>query len=60
MKEARPAVALLTVGVGEDSALSRDTVDVGRAIPHHPHGVGADLWNADIVAEDDEDIRLAA
>ena len=49
--------ALLAVGIGEDRALVRDAIDVGRAVAHQAHGVGADLRYADVVAEDDEDVR---
>ena len=48
--------ALLAISVREDRALPGDTVDVGRAVTHHPHRVGTDLGYADIVAKDNENI----
>src|SRR5262249_23042638 len=52
--------ALLAVGIGEDRAFTGDAVDIRRPIAHQTHGVGADLRHANVVAEDDEDVRLAA
>jgi len=52
--------ALLAIGIGEDRPLRGDAVDVGRAVTYHAHRVGADLRDADIVAEDDEDVRRLA
>ena len=49
---------LLAVVVGEDSALVGDAIDVGRAIAHHAAVVGADVPVADVVAHDDDDVRL--
>src|SRR5882672_10726011 len=49
---------LLRVEVGEDRTLFGDAVDVWRAVAHHAAVVGADVPVADVVAEDDEDIRL--
>ena len=49
---------LLAVIVGEKRALIGDAVDVGRAIAHHAAVVGADVPVADVVAHDDEDVRL--
>ena len=49
---------LLAVIVGEDRALVGDAVDVGRAITHLAAVVGADVPVADVVAHDDEDVRL--
>ena len=49
---------LLGVVVGEDRAFLRDAVDVGRAVAHHAAVVGADVPVADVVAEDDQDVRL--
>src|SRR4051794_23157827 len=51
---------LLSVEVGEDRAFIGDSVNVGRAVTHLAAIVGADVPVADIVAEDDEDIRLCA
>ena len=50
--------ALLAVIIGEDHAFVGDAVDVRRAIAHQALGVGADIALADIVAPDDEDVRL--
>ena len=60
--EGRPAggAALLGVVVGEDHALLGDPVDVRRAVAHQAHRVGADVRLADVVAEDDQDVRLLA
>src|SRR5262249_55566828 len=52
--------ALLPVPVGEVAAFFRDAIDVGRAITHDPVVVEADVEPADVVAPDDEDVRLAA
>src|SRR4029079_19145595 len=51
--------ALLTVPVGEVAALLRDAIDVGCAIPHDPVVVEADVEPPDVIAPDDEDVRLA-
>ena len=58
--ERRPAggAALLGVVVGEDHPFAGDPVDVGRAVAHQAHRVGADVRLADVVAEDDQDVRL--
>ena len=48
---------LLRVVVGEGHAFVEDAVDVGRAVAHHAAGVVADVRLADIVAEDDDDVR---
>ena len=50
--------ALLAVPVGEERALLGDAVDVGRAVAHHAVVVGADVELADVVAPDDQDVRL--
>ena len=56
---ARPAVQrLLAVVVQEADALVGDAVDVGRLVAHQAVAVGADVGDADVVAEDDEDVRL--
>src|SRR5262245_8022945 len=59
--EGRPAggAALLRVGVGEQRAFLREAIDVGRAVTHDAVVVGADVVDADVVAPDDEDVRLA-
>ena len=51
---------LLAVPVGEDRALLADAVDIGRAVAHNSHVVGADVVPADIVAHDEQDVGLAA
>ena len=50
--------ALLAVIIRKDHALLGDEVDVGRAIAHHPIGVGADVRLTDVVAPDDDDMRF--
>ena len=50
--------ALLRVSISEDCALARDAIDVRRLVTHQAHGVGADLRDADVIAEDDENVRL--
>src|SRR5262249_37031536 len=47
------------VEVGKYRAFSGNAVDVGRAIAHHAPIVGADIPVADVITEDDKDIRLA-
>jgi hypothetical protein len=49
---------LFAIGIGEQRALARETVDVGRAIAHDAVVVGADVVHADIVSPDDEDVQL--
>ena len=49
---------LLAVGVGEQHALLGDAVDVGRLVAHQPVRVAAQVRDADVVAPDDEDVRL--
>jgi hypothetical protein len=51
---------LLRIMVGEDRAFLGNAVDVRRAIAHHAAVVGADVPQPNVVAEDDEDVRLAA
>ena len=50
--------AVLGVVVGEHHAFLGDAVDVRRLVAHQPAGIGADVGLADVVAEDDEDVRL--
>ena len=50
--------ALLAVPVGEQGALFGDPIDVRRPVPHHAQVVGADVVPADVIAPDDEDVRL--
>ena len=49
---------LLPIPVGVKRPLLRDAVDVGRLVAHHPHVVAARIEPADVVAPDDEDVRL--
>ena len=49
--------AWLAIVVGEDDAFFGDSVDVG-GVTHHPVGVSADVPHADVVAKDDDDLRL--
>ncbi len=51
--------ALLAVPVGEHRAFLGDAIDVGRAISHDAVVVRADIEPADVVAPDDENVRLA-
>ena len=55
---ARPAVQLLAVVMQEADAFFADAVDVRRFVAHQSVAVGADVGDADIVAEDDEDVRF--
>ena len=48
--------ALFGVIVGEKQALVGQPVDVGRVEPQQPLGIGADVGDADVVAEDDHDV----
>ena len=58
---ARPAVQrLLAVVVEEADALLGDAIDVGRLVAHQAVAVGADVGDADVVAEDDEDVGFPA
>ncbi len=50
----------LTVVVGELHPLVRDTVDVGRAVAHHPFGICAEVAAADIVAPNHDDVGFFA
>jgi hypothetical protein len=58
-RSASGGAALLAVPVGEHRALAADAVDVGRAVAHDAHVVGADVVPADVVAHDEQDVRLA-
>jgi hypothetical protein len=60
--ERRPPrrAALLGVIVGEHHAFFGDAIDIRRLVAHQAKRIGADIGLADIVAEDDEDVRLAA
>ncbi len=48
----------LGVVIHEDHALVGDAVDVRRRAAHHSTMVGADIPHADVIAPDDEDVRL--
>jgi hypothetical protein len=50
--------ALLRVVAGEQHPFVSNPVDVGRAIAHHPHVVGAQVEPADVIPEDHQDVRL--
>ncbi len=50
--------ARLGVVVGEQHALVGDLVEVRRPAGHHAAMVGADVPHADVVAHDDDDVRL--
>ena len=56
--DAAGGAALLAVGVGEEHAFVGDAVDVGRPVAHQPVAVAAQVRDADVVAPDDEDVRL--
>jgi hypothetical protein len=49
---------LLAVVVGEAGTFGGDAVDVGGAIPHHAVAVTRQVRDADVVAPDDQDVRL--
>src|SRR5262249_11430577 len=59
-RRAPRGAGLLTVIVLELDSLARDAVDVRRLVAHQAVRVGADVRDADVVAEDDEDVGLAA
>jgi hypothetical protein len=50
--------ALLTVIVREGKAFLRDSVDIGSPVTHQPAIVEADVRRPDVVAPDDQDVRL--
>ena len=50
--------ALLGVAVGKDHSFIGDPVDIGRPVAHHAFRIGADVGLSDVVAPDDENIRL--
>ena len=52
--------ALLPVVVGEGDALVGDAVDVRRAVAHLPAAVVADVPPADVIAPENQDVRLAS
>jgi hypothetical protein len=49
--------AVLRIVVREQHPFLGDAIDVWSPITHHPVGVGRDVGLADIVAEDDENVR---
>ena len=59
MKAERPAVQLCWRVVGHElPAFLRQPVDVRRAVSHHALVVGAEVPDADVIAHDDQDVRL--
>ncbi|MGA9724031.1 MAG: hypothetical protein WBQ86_16345 [Candidatus Binatus sp.] len=59
MKLARPAVQLaLRVVVGEPHSVLGHLVEIGRCVVHHSLVVGADIFPADIVAHDHQNVGL--
>ena len=58
--DAPGGAALLAVGVGEPHPLVGDPVDVRRPVAHQPVAVAAQVGDPDVVAPDDEDVRLLA
>ena len=58
-RRAAGGAGLLAVVVQEPDAFAADAVDVRRLVAHQAVRVGADVGDADVVAEDDEDVRLA-
>src|SRR5205823_3182599 len=52
--------ALLSVPVGEACAFPGDAVDVRRPVSHDAAVVAARVEPADVIAPDDEDVRLLA
>ena len=59
-RRAARGARLLAVVVQELDALAADAVDVRGLVAHQAVGIGADVGDADVVAPDDEDVRLAA
>ena len=55
---AASGATLLAVEVGEHRALSGDPIDVRGAIPHDAVVVAADVEPADVVAHDEQDVRM--
>jgi hypothetical protein len=51
---------LLAVIVQAHDAFAADAVDIRRRVTHQAVRIGADVRDADVVAEDDEDVRPAA
>ena len=59
-RRAAGGAGLLAVVVEEADALFGDAVDVGRLVAHQAVAVGADVGDADVVAEDDQDVRFVS
>src|SRR5262249_29639501 len=59
-RRASGRAALLAVPVGEAGALAGDAVDVRRLVPHDAAVVATRVEPANVVAPDDEDVRLLA
>src|SRR6185436_8089969 len=49
---------LLAVVVQKTQAIFRNSIDVRRVISHQPVAVAAQVGDADVIAEDDENVRL--
>src|SRR3954451_20947409 len=50
--------ALFAVAVGEQHALVRDAIDVGCLVAHQAARVARQVGDSDVVAPDDDDVRL--
>ena len=57
-RRATRGAGLLAVGIGEHHALLGDAIDVRRLVAHQAVRVATQIRNADVVAPDDEDVRL--
>jgi hypothetical protein len=57
-RRAPRGAALLAVGVREPHPLVGDPVDVRRPIAHQPVAVAAEVGDPDVIAPDDQDVRL--
>ena len=55
---AASGATLLAVEVGEHRALSGDAIDIRGAIPHHAVVVTTDVEPADVVAHDEQNVRM--
>ena len=55
---AASSAALLGVSIGEKRALLGDAVDIRRVLTHDAKVIRADIVNADVIAPDDENVRL--
>ena len=51
---------MLALPVGEQCAFAGDAFNVGVEVAHHSAVVGADVEMADIIAQDDQNVRLLA